>query len=190
MDIENASGRGFTLHISEDISLALPAPGDAEELFVLVDSNRLFLREWLPWLDSTQNVDDSLAFIHSLEQQYREGLGFMGAVVVGAEIVGMCGFHPFNGKNASADIGYWLAQSARGKGVITRCVQRVIAYGFETMPLNKVTLSIAENNVASRAVAERCGFVFEGVERHAECLYGTFVDHAKYSLLRSECCLA
>ena len=52
-----------------------PAPNgsegepQAEAVFALVDENRDYLREWLPWLDNNRSVDDTRAFIKkSLEQ--------------------------------------------------------------------------------------------------------------------------
>ena len=43
---------------------------DAEDLFAAVDANREYLREWLPWLDGTNNVDDETSFIASTLEEY------------------------------------------------------------------------------------------------------------------------
>ena len=45
---------------------------DAEELFLLVDENRAYLRKWLPWLDHNKTVDDTREFIKTSLRDYAE----------------------------------------------------------------------------------------------------------------------
>lgn len=73
-----------------------------------------------------------------------------------------------------------------GKGIITSCVKFFIQYAFQELRLNKVCISVAEKNTKSTAVARRLGLVNEGLEREAEVLYGKYVSHIRYSILRSE----
>ena len=43
---------------------------DAQEIFNLVDANRSFLREWLPWLDFNTSLEDTKKFISSSLDDY------------------------------------------------------------------------------------------------------------------------
>lgn len=43
----------FSYQIDEDLDLRLLQMGYAEQLFLQVDKNRAYLREWLPWVDWT-----------------------------------------------------------------------------------------------------------------------------------------
>lgn len=52
--------------------------------------------------------------------------------------------------------------------------------------MEKVEISAAQENDASRAVCERLGMVQEGVTRRAERLADRVVDHVHYGLLRDE----
>jgi ribosomal-protein-serine acetyltransferase len=88
--------------------------------------------------------------------------------------------------NRVGEIGYWLAAAAQGRGTMTECCRLLVRYAFLTLDLNRVEIAAATGNQRSRAVPERLGFKFEGVLREREELYGTFVDHAVYSQLRSE----
>ena len=73
---------------------------------------------------------------------------------------------------------------------MTRCCRFVVRYGFLTLDLNRIQIAAGTDNVESRAIAERLGFRFEGILRGRENLYGKFIDHALYSLLRSDFDLA
>ena len=44
------------LHVQNGLDLQLVGEDDAAELFTVVDSNREYLREWLPCLDATQSI--------------------------------------------------------------------------------------------------------------------------------------
>jgi ribosomal-protein-serine acetyltransferase len=58
--------------------------------------------------------------------------------------------------------------------------------GFLTLDLQRIQIAAGTANRASRAIPERLGFKLEGILRGRENLYGTFIDHAMYSMLRSE----
>ena len=47
----------FSRAVDADIVLKSLEEKHAEELFRLVDGNRAYLRQWLPWLDSNTSVD-------------------------------------------------------------------------------------------------------------------------------------
>lgn len=172
--------------VSRDIDLKMLQESDAAKLFELIEGNRSHLRKWLPWLDFNKSVDDSLNYIKANHEQYSNNLGFNCGVFFSGELVGMCGYHPIDHLNKKVVLGYWIAQQAQGKGIITKCVEYLINYAFETLKLNKVSIPAAEYNYKSQAVSERLGLVKEGIEREAEFLYGQYVNHIHYSVLRSE----
>lgn len=64
-----------------------------------------------------------------------------------------------------AEVGYWLAARARGQGHATRAVQLICDWGFSVLRLERIELLAATGNAPSQRVAERAGFVREGVLR-------------------------
>jgi len=51
------------LQIDEQLSLHLARPELAAPIFEVVDAQRNYLRQWLPWVDATQSVEDSRQFL-------------------------------------------------------------------------------------------------------------------------------
>ena len=176
----------ISFKVESNIKLKMLKERDAETLFAIVDSNRLYLRNWLPWLDINLCPDDSLSFIKSTHSQYDESRGFMCGIYYFEELVGMCGYHPIDKLNHSVTIGYWLSESNQGKGIVTACVKFLIDYAFNELNLNKVLIPAAEHNLKSQAVSKRLGLFNEGVDRQAEFLYGRYVNHVRFTVLRSE----
>jgi RimJ/RimL family protein N-acetyltransferase len=64
-----------------------------------------------------------------------------------------------------ADVGFGLAPWARGKGVMTRALRLVLAWGFELPGIDVVYWRAQVGNSASRRVAGRCGFRMDGTVR-------------------------
>ena len=64
-----------------------------------------------------------------------------------------------------AEVGFGLAPWARGKGVMTRALRLVLAWGFGLPGIDVVYWRAQVGNSASRRVAGRCGFRMEGTVR-------------------------
>src|SRR5690606_12547425 len=63
------------------------------------------------------------------------------------------------------EIGYFLIESARGRGYATEAVRMLIAYAFEFMGMNRVAASCDAHNRASAAVLRRAGMREEACQR-------------------------
>ena len=172
--------------LSDDLRLELVEPRHAAELFHRVDENRGHLRRWLPWVDATRSAADILAFIERAQAQAGRNDGFQTAIVHRGAVVGMIGMHGIHWANRSTSLGYWLAEAAQGRGLMTQACRAYVGHAFGALDLHRVEIRAATANERSRAVAERLGFQLEGVVREAEWLYDHYVDHALYGLLRSE----
>ena len=70
----------FRHTINEDLSVSLLLPEHVSDLFFLVDKNRDYLRQWLPWLDNNRNKSDSLKFITQSLEQFRLGHAMVFAI--------------------------------------------------------------------------------------------------------------
>jgi RimJ/RimL family protein N-acetyltransferase len=66
---------------------------------------------------------------------------------------------------ARGEAGYWLARWGRGQGHATRALELICGWGFASLGLGRIELFAATGNLASQRVAERAGFVREGVLR-------------------------
>lgn len=64
-----------------------------------------------------------------------------------------------------AEVGFGLAPWARGKGVMTRALRLMLAWGFDAAGLHVVHWRAQVGNWPSRRVATRCGFRMEGTVR-------------------------
>ena len=173
------------IRVGDDLVLRPVARDDAATLHALVDAERESLAPWMPWA-ANQDVEGTRSFLESAERRAAANDGFDAAMLVAGEIAGVAGFHHVDWENGSTSVGYWLARHAQGKGLATRAVRALLEHAFGVWELNRVELHAAPHNVRSRAVAERLGFVEEGVMREAERHDAGFRDLVLYSLLAAE----
>lgn len=180
------NSQALSYQIDQCLALRPLRLSDADALFSLVESNRTYLREWLPWLDHNQTVNDSLEFIRDCGERAGSSNGFVSAICYEAQLVGVVGLNYISWENRLSGIGYWLAEPYQGKGIVTRACKAVLGYGFTDLNLNRIDIRCASKNLRSQAVAKRLGLTYEGTLREAEWLYDRFVDHRIYSMLQRE----
>lgn len=63
-------------------------------------------------------------------------------------------------------VGYWLARSARGRGVMTEAVRAVVCWVHSSAGIQHLILTTHPDNTASQGVARRTGFVRAGTLIH------------------------
>lgn len=176
----------LTIPVTDRCRLVPLDLADADELFSLTDANRLYLRRWLPWLDSVRRVDDTRTFIRAAQAQAARNDGVQLALVVDDRIAGVVGHHQVDWRNRSTSLGYWIGESYQGRGLTTAACRALIGRAFESARLNRVEIRCAVGNHRSRGIPVRLGLRREGMLREAEWLYDHFVDHVVYAVLAKE----
>ncbi|MCD7971358.1 MAG: GNAT family N-acetyltransferase [Candidatus Azobacteroides sp.] len=168
--------------VSEEITLSAISLADTADVFHGIDSNREALREWLPFIDPTEKEEDTRAFIeHCLSTPE---LTFV--IRRNGEFAGLIGTRDTDLANHKTEIGYWLVEKYRGKGVITRSLKFLVTYLFGEREMNRIQIRAAVSNTKSRNIPEKLGFTFEGIEREGELLISGFANLAHYSMLKSD----
>ncbi|MFD2090867.1 GNAT family N-acetyltransferase [Blastococcus deserti] len=90
------------------------------------------------------------------------------AVVDGDDVVlASVSLHSIDRVQNNAEIGYWTAPVARGRGVAAIAADAVCRWGFAALPIDRIELCHAVENTASGRVAEKAGFTFEGRRRRS-----------------------
>ena len=89
-------------------------------------------------------------------------------------------------RERAGEIGYWVRSTITGDGIGSEAAARVVQVAFEELELHRVTLRIATGNLASERIAEKLGFVREGLLRKEVLVAGTWLDHSLWAILDEE----
>lgn len=77
-------------------------------------------------------------------------------------------------------------ECARGKGMGSEAARLMVQYGFETLELNRIYLSVFATNKSAIASYQRAGFRQEGTLRQDFFAGGQFQDVVLMAMLREE----
>ena len=170
--------------VNNDIYLEILSESHASLIFATIDSQREYLRKWLPFVDASKKVEDTLSFIQATANSPEKDTTYV--IFYQNQFAGLAGLKTTDYANKRTELGYWLSETLQGKGIVTSVCKKIIEIAFTKMEMNRVQIRMSVGNEKSCAVAKRLGFTYEGVERDGELLLSGFTDIQVYSLLKRE----
>jgi RimJ/RimL family protein N-acetyltransferase len=90
------------------------------------------------------------------------------------------------GERAIAGVGYWLLPAGRGRGHATRAVKLLSGWALAELAVARLEIWHEPGNIASQRVAERSGFIREGLRRSYWLRGDRRIDAVYYSLLPTD----
>jgi len=103
------------------------------------------------------------------------------------EVIGSFAYHNWFPRDRRSEIGYEIkASHHKSKGYMKEAFPSLIAYGFETMELNRMEAFIEPGNIASRRLVEAASFREEGLLKERYRPDEKFTDAIVYSLLAKD----
>jgi [ribosomal protein S5]-alanine N-acetyltransferase len=164
----------------------LIATEDAPVLAELLTANKEFLAPWEPLRGADYfTVTGQLAVIENALEEYRQGTALPSVILDGAgQVAGRITLNGIvRGPFLSCSVGYWVAQSANGRGLATAAVRDVIEVAFGQLGLHRIQAETLLHNFASQRVLERNGFVRIGLAPNYLKIAGRWQDMILYQVV-------
>lgn len=120
--------------------------------------------------------EDAVALLGRRAGRYPDHVSWAVVEPASGELLGSVSLHSIDVVATDAEVGYWTAPAARGRGVASAAVAAVCRWAFEVLPVDRIELCHAVENTASGRVAEKAGFTREGHLRRSY-RYGDGVKH-------------
>ncbi|MFI8320560.1 GNAT family N-acetyltransferase [Streptomyces sp. NPDC085529] len=108
------------------------------------------------------------------------------AEVAGDRGLGTVGLWPNATDAGRAAVGYWVAGSARGRGVAAAALRTVCTWALDDLGFERLELYVEPWNTASRKTAVQAGFSYEGLHRAWQPVGGERRDMMSYSRLATD----
>lgn len=178
--------REIEIVVSEGLVLRDLRPESAQVIFNLINRNRQYLRQWLPFIDNTWKVEDTEIFIKSVLTGGGPKRDLIVEIWYQDRFAGLIALKEIDRWNKKAEIGYWLDPDLENKGIMTRCCKAMIDFAFKKMALNRIQIKVGIGNVQSSRIPEKLGFRFEGIERNGEKFPDHYINLEVYSILKKE----
>ena len=158
---------------------------DAEDLYAYARDPEV--SRYVLW-EAHRHIGESRQFLRSAIWQYRKGLPGSFAVTLrdSGRMIGTVGFMWVNTDHRSAEVGYSLSRDYWNRGIMTEALRAVVAFGFDTLRLNRIEAQHELDNPASGRVMAHVGMRYEGTLRQRLRNKGRYVDVALYAILRED----
>ncbi|MCV9879587.1 GNAT family N-acetyltransferase [Brenneria izbisi] len=154
------------LHHPPHLHLSIQDERDAAAIFALIQQEKPRLRRTLPWPDSVTCVDDSLKTIKTNREAFAARVAAVYVIRWDDVIAGIVSFNSI--QNKTGEIGYWIAQSFEGKGIVSQAVTTMIEAYRAAGIVDRCIIKAAVENSRSNALARRLGFGFYRLDKKAE----------------------
>lgn len=186
-DIENTELEKFFLPeelIGKKVILRPRSHQYDKGLFQLIDSSRIFLREFLFWVDGTDSVDKVKQITDLFQENWKKGEAFEYVFLdkQTEKLVGAGGIHTISRLHRYAEYGYYLDKNATGQEYVSEAVELLGAELFKK-GIHRLQIVCDVQNHASAAVAKRCGFALKGIMKESRFAYGEYRDMLMFAKL-------
>lgn len=175
-------------HLTDDVVVLRP-PDDDDVDIITIACQDPEIEEWVSTPAPYERVHAAWFIENLVRPGWLSGRDLVWSIRDAGDdaLLGMVGLHAI--ADGSAELGYWMAPWARGRGAMSRAVRLVVDHAFDPAGLGLVRLSwyAYVGNWPSRRVAWRAGFRVEGTLRqHAVQRPGVRRDDWIGSLLRDD----
>lgn len=161
-----------------DITIAHLAESHFEQLRAVLDTVAREQR-YLALFEAPPR-DEAFAFYRSLIAD-----GQCHVALEQASVVGWCDIQPVFGhaRRHSGVLGIGLLPAFRHRGIGARLLSAAISFAW-SRGLQRIELTVREDNTRAKALYERLGFEPEGIKRQSMLVAGRFYDCHAMALLR------
>ena len=133
-----------------------------------------------------QTWEQTEEFLRSVLSGSAGGYNFVIAEKGSLKYMGQCGLIKIDHQSRVGTLAIVIPREHHSKGYGGEAIGLLLAFAFEQLNLNKVELSVIEDNLRAVALYERCGFQLEGRLRQAQYQDGRYKDILAMGALRDE----
>ena len=153
--------------VTDRLLLRPPRAGDGAELNRAVRESRSELRRWMPWAQRPSTVEASEAYCREAGANFaaRKDLTLLLWLKDQPVLVGGSGLHRMDWTVPKFEIGYWIRTRFTGNGYATEAVRAIAGFARKTLKARRLEIRMDTRNRRSWRLAERLGFVLEGLLR-------------------------
>lgn len=179
---------------SHQFTMRLLSPEEADLMVEFRLNNREYLRLWEPYRPAEFFTLDywRAQLRHSL-QEFRDGQSVAFVILnqqdalEKTKVLGVMNFTSIiRGTFQACHLGYALAETEQGKGIMTQALSLGIDYMFNQAGLHRILANYLPKNNKSAAVLCRLGFTIEGKAKKFMRINGVWEDHILTSLVNPD----
>jgi ribosomal-protein-alanine N-acetyltransferase len=175
----------LSCELADGIILRPVHAADAGPLAEALQANRSHLAPWEPArAEEFYTVEGQREVIRRRQADLESGTALSMVLTGGDGILGLLTLSSIvRGAFQNAHVGYWIAQSVQGRGLMTAAVAAAVGIAKDGLGLHRLEAATLVRNAASQRVLEKNGFEAYGTARAYLRIAGQWQDHRIYQRL-------
>lgn len=164
-------------------------PKYAKNVYSVVKNSREHLLPWLQWVHDTNKVRDIMSWLKEMKADWKSREGASYGIFVGTKFIGQISVFGLDYVKDCGEIGYWIDKDFANKGYITEAIKLLEKEFFVDRGINKISLKMDADNLASERIAHKLNYKLEGISRQTGFFReggGEYRDEKIYSKLYYE----
>jgi len=169
--------------------LRAPHAGDGALVQPAIEESFEQLHRWMPWAQTLQPLETTELVMRRGAAEFlaRTNLPIVIFRKEDGAFVGGSGLHRIDWSVPKFEIGYWCRTSFQKRGYVTESTRGLARMAFDVLGAKRVEIHCDPKNVGSRRVAEKAGFLLEGIKRNdARSPDGSLRDTCVFALVDGE----
>lgn len=171
--------------LEDEVVLRRLTAADADAFARQVARDLDHFGEFLPWPELTQTPEGAAQWLGRYERA-EDGRVVAGGAWRGGELLGGALLLAHAPEARNVELGVWAASAVAGSGLAGACCRELLRVARSDLGVERVFWQCDTRNVASRRLAERLGFRYEGTMRSCYVLRGERLDLDLLSLVGAE----
>jgi RimJ/RimL family protein N-acetyltransferase len=158
-------------------------PSDANDLYENVKDKAVV--KWTLRIPHPYPRNGAVKFIKTCNANFKKKNSYTFGIVVKeiGKVVGTISLKDVDWNDRNAELGYWIGKNYWGKGYSTEAAKLITLFGFEELRLHRIYAKLFAENIPSRKVLEKAGYIFEGTFKEDRFRYGRWHDTLGFGLL-------
>src|SRR5690606_18001539 len=132
--------------IDENICLKALVRTDAITMYNLIDKQRAYLGEWLPFVQFTSKIEDTKGFVEMAILKRIKNQDFVYKICFQDRMIGLIGTKETDHINKNTELGYWLSEDFQRMGIMTNAVDTLSKLLFNVLKLERIQICCAIGN--------------------------------------------
>ena len=130
----------------------------ANELFAIISKNRDFYK-YIPKVAEAPNAESEFDFLRRAEKGWKNKTRATYGMYMKSSgaFVGVCSMFHIDWDTESCEVAAWLNMDYGSQGFVTEAV-KTMTQAFLDMGFKRIVIRANTKNIASRRIAEKCGF--------------------------------
>jgi ribosomal-protein-serine acetyltransferase len=143
---------------------------------------------WMPWCHADYSLAESESFIEQVEENWQKETEFNFAIFDSktGDFLGGVGLNQPNDQHKFYNLGYWIRISKQNQGTASAATRLLAKAAFEDLPINRLEILAAVENIPSQKAAEKAGALREGILRKRLIIGDRLHDGVMFSFIRED----